>query len=75
MAPDRSRPARFAGHEYPQTLPEPDDIQTGALAPWSTLSTKERTGLTLELVESRLRTSRSWNGCLVWKPRAASLSI
>jgi 8-oxo-dGTP pyrophosphatase MutT (NUDIX family) len=55
MAPDRSRPARFEGHDYPQTLPEPDDIQTGALAPWSTLSTKERTGLTLELVESRLK--------------------
>src|ERR1700688_271886 len=55
MAPDGTRPARFEGHEYPQTLPEPDDIQAGALAPWSTLSDSERTGLTLQLVESRLR--------------------
>jgi len=55
MAPDRSRPARFEGHVYPQSLPEPDDIQAGALAPWSTLGPTERTGLTLELVESRLK--------------------
>jgi 8-oxo-dGTP pyrophosphatase MutT (NUDIX family) len=55
MAPDGTRPARFEGHEYPQTLPEPDDIQAGALAPWSTLANTDRTGLTLELVESRLR--------------------
>jgi 8-oxo-dGTP pyrophosphatase MutT (NUDIX family) len=55
MAPDGTRPARFEGHEYPQTLPEPDDIQAGALAPWSTLSVSERSGLTLELVESRLK--------------------
>ena len=38
MAPDGARPARFEGHEYPQTLPEPDDIQAGAVAPWSALS-------------------------------------
>jgi 8-oxo-dGTP pyrophosphatase MutT (NUDIX family) len=55
MAPDATRPARFEGHEYPQVLPEPDDIQAGALAPWSVLSTAERTGLTLALVETRLR--------------------
>jgi 8-oxo-dGTP pyrophosphatase MutT (NUDIX family) len=55
MAPDGTRPARFEGHEYPQILPEPDDIQTGALAPWRSLSDTERSGFTLELVESRLR--------------------
>ena len=55
MAPDGTRPARFEGHEYPQTLPEPDDIQAGEVAPWSTLSVEDRTGLTLELIESRLR--------------------
>lgn len=55
MAPDGTRPARFEGHEYPQTLPEPDDIQAGALAPWSTLPLSERSGLTLNLVESRLK--------------------
>jgi 8-oxo-dGTP pyrophosphatase MutT (NUDIX family) len=55
MAPDGSRPARFEGHEYPQTLPEPDDIQAGALAPWSAVPNSERKGLTLELIESRLK--------------------
>ena len=57
MAPDGTRPARFEGHQYPQLLPEPDDIQAGAMAPWSALSETERSGLTLERVESRLRDS------------------
>lgn len=55
MAPDGTRPARFEGHQFPQTIPEPLDVQAGALAPWSTLSQAERSGLTLELVESRLK--------------------
>jgi 8-oxo-dGTP pyrophosphatase MutT (NUDIX family) len=55
MAPDGTRPARFEGHEYPQTLPEPDDVQAGENAPWSTLSVGDRTGLTLEIVESRIK--------------------
>jgi len=46
----------FRRSRVPQTLPEPDDIQAGALAPWNTLPQGERTGITLELVESRLRT-------------------
>jgi len=57
MAPDGPRPARFEGHEYPQILPEPDDIKSGANAPWSALTLAQRSGLTLELVESRLRES------------------
>ncbi len=55
MAPDATRPARFEGHVYPQTLPEPDDIQPGDSAPWSELPLSRRSNLTLELVESRLR--------------------
>ena len=58
MAPDAKRPARFEGHEYPQTLPEPDDIQAGDLAPWSELPVSQRTNLTRELVESRLRAAQ-----------------
>jgi 8-oxo-dGTP pyrophosphatase MutT (NUDIX family) len=57
MAPDGTRPARFEGHVYPQILPEPDDIQAGARAPWSALSRSERSGLTLDVVETRLRDS------------------
>ncbi len=55
MAPDGTRPARFEGHDYPQTLPEPDDVRAGALAPWSALSAEDRRGLTLARVEARLR--------------------
>jgi 8-oxo-dGTP pyrophosphatase MutT (NUDIX family) len=55
MAPDGTRPARFEGHVYPQILPEPDDIQSGARAPWSALPLADRSGLTLEVVETRLR--------------------
>jgi 8-oxo-dGTP pyrophosphatase MutT (NUDIX family) len=55
MAPDGTRPARFEGHDYPQTLPEPDDIQAGGPAPWSSLPAGQRSNLTLELVEARLR--------------------
>jgi 8-oxo-dGTP pyrophosphatase MutT (NUDIX family) len=55
MAPDGTRPARFEGHEFPQLLPEPDDIRAGALAPWSALSLGERTGLALDTVETRLK--------------------
>jgi 8-oxo-dGTP pyrophosphatase MutT (NUDIX family) len=54
MAPDGTRPARFVGHDFPQTLPEPDDIQAGSLAPWSALPPSERSGITLELIEARL---------------------
>jgi 8-oxo-dGTP pyrophosphatase MutT (NUDIX family) len=55
MAPDGTRPARFVGHEYPQTLPDPDEIRAGSAAPWAALPLSERSGLTLELVRARLR--------------------
>jgi hypothetical protein len=55
MARNAEWPARFDGHDYPQTLPEPDDILPGGAAPWSSLPDHERTGLGLELVQSRLK--------------------
>jgi 8-oxo-dGTP pyrophosphatase MutT (NUDIX family) len=55
MARNAEWPARFDGHDYPQTVPEPDDIQPGGAAPWSSLPERERTGLGLGLVESRLK--------------------
>jgi 8-oxo-dGTP pyrophosphatase MutT (NUDIX family) len=58
MARNAEWPARFEGHDYPQTIPEPDDIQPGGPAPWSTLPEQERTGLGLELVESRLKSAQ-----------------
>ncbi len=54
MARDARWPARFEGHVYPQAIPEPDDIQPGAPAPWSTLPSIARRGLDLGLVEARL---------------------
>jgi 8-oxo-dGTP pyrophosphatase MutT (NUDIX family) len=55
MAPDDTRPARFAGHVYPQTLPEPDDIRAGRPAPWSHVPLQQRTSISLARVAERLR--------------------
>ncbi len=48
------RPERFAGHRFPQTIPEPLDIKVGRPAPWSSLSMSLRRGLTLDTVRERL---------------------
>ena len=65
MAPDGTRSARFEGHTYPQTLPEPDEIRTGRPAPWSHLPLVERTNITLKLVASRLSDARYLNETLI----------
>ena len=49
---------RFEGHRFPQVIPEPDEVRVGAPAPWSHLSTQERTSLSLEKVLDRLGSSR-----------------
>jgi 8-oxo-dGTP pyrophosphatase MutT (NUDIX family) len=53
MTPPERRPPRFEGHRYPQIIPDPGEIEAGALAPWS--ATSRRTNLSLDLVTSRLR--------------------
>ena len=50
-----NRPARFEGFEYPQVIPEPDDVIAGAPAPWSILGEGSRQGFTLAHVIERLR--------------------
>jgi 8-oxo-dGTP pyrophosphatase MutT (NUDIX family) len=65
MAPDGTRPARFAGHVYPQTLPEPDDIREGAAAPWSHLAIEQRTNISLTHVARRLRDAANFDGTLI----------
>jgi 8-oxo-dGTP pyrophosphatase MutT (NUDIX family) len=55
VARNPSGPVRFAGHEYPQSIPEPDDIAVGGPAPWAHLSANERRGLSLDRVQERLR--------------------
>jgi 8-oxo-dGTP pyrophosphatase MutT (NUDIX family) len=54
MVEDDARPERFAGHLFPQVIPEPLDIRPGAPAPWASLPVSQREGLTLKLVETRL---------------------
>jgi 8-oxo-dGTP pyrophosphatase MutT (NUDIX family) len=48
-------PSRFEGYEYPQVIPDPDDVQAGGPAPWATLSLEDRQGFTLKNVMERLR--------------------
>jgi 8-oxo-dGTP pyrophosphatase MutT (NUDIX family) len=54
MKNDRARADRFDGHEYPQVLPEPDDVRDGAPAPWAALTAQERQGISIDLVLRRL---------------------
>lgn len=54
MSAPAERPERFAGHQYPQTIPDPDEIKVGRPPPWSSLPAASRTGFTIELVTSRL---------------------
>ncbi|HUX04309.1 MAG TPA: CoA pyrophosphatase [Acidimicrobiales bacterium] len=55
MTSNDERTARFSGHVYPQVIPEPDEIVTGAPAPWSSLAPGDRRGLSLARVLERLR--------------------
>lgn len=55
MASNNERTARFSGHDYPQVIPEPDEIATGAPAPWSILPSEQRRGFRLERVLERLQ--------------------
>jgi 8-oxo-dGTP pyrophosphatase MutT (NUDIX family) len=56
MTPSERRPPRFEGHGYPQIIPDPGEIQAGAVAPWSALP--GRTNLSLDLVRSQLRDAK-----------------
>lgn len=55
MTRSAQRPDRFPGHEYPQTIPEPDEIASGDPAPWLPLPLEQRRGLDLAKVVERLR--------------------
>ena len=54
MARHTDWPSRFDGHDYPQSIPDPDDVQAGAPAPWATLSLDSRTGSDLATIQRRL---------------------
>lgn len=55
MARSAQWPERFEGHEYPQVIPEPDDVVAGGPAPWASLAPQARQGLTLARVVERIR--------------------
>jgi 8-oxo-dGTP pyrophosphatase MutT (NUDIX family) len=55
MTDHGERPERFAGHQYPQTIPTPAEIRDGLPAPWSLLSPAARSELTFDKVIARLR--------------------
>jgi 8-oxo-dGTP pyrophosphatase MutT (NUDIX family) len=54
--PNANWPARFEGYEYPQVIPDPDDVQAGGPAPWAALEPEDRQGFTLSHVMQRLQT-------------------
>jgi 8-oxo-dGTP pyrophosphatase MutT (NUDIX family) len=54
MVEDGERRERFAGHIFPQVIPQPLDVRLGAPAPWAALPASQREGLTLDVVTSRL---------------------
>lgn len=54
LTPNPDWPTRFAGHEYPQVIAEPDHIVAGEPAPWSTLALGQRRGFTMDRVVQRL---------------------
>jgi len=58
MTPSVGRPERFAGHEYPQIIPDPGDIKPGSPSPWSLLPPSARSNLSLDLVKTRLSDAR-----------------
>jgi 8-oxo-dGTP pyrophosphatase MutT (NUDIX family) len=58
MTESVGRPERFAGHQYPQIIPEPIEIRPGSPPPWSLLPSSARTNLSLDLVRSRLNDAR-----------------
>ncbi len=57
MASSSDGSARFDGHIYPQSVPEPDEIAEGGPAPWAHLALARRRSLSLETVLDRLERS------------------
>lgn len=46
---------RFEGHDFPQRIPEPDEVVAGGPAPWAGLALDARRGLNLDEVVGRLK--------------------
>ena len=53
MARQANWPSRFEDHDYPQSIPDPDDVLAGPAAPWAALHRAARTGIDLATIEQR----------------------
>lgn len=45
---------RFPGHEYPQVIPDPDEVRPGDPAPWAHLDAESRRSVSVATVVARL---------------------
>lgn len=45
MTGERDQGRRFPGHDFPQVIPEPDEVRPGGPAPWEGLAPRERRGV------------------------------
>jgi 8-oxo-dGTP pyrophosphatase MutT (NUDIX family) len=57
MTQNPQRPGRFVGHIYPQVIPDPEEVEPGAPAPWAGLAATNRSNFSLEHVTAMLRSS------------------
>lgn len=55
--PPSPPPERFAGHDYPQVIPVPDEVLPGGPAPWAHVEASSRRHITSRHVLERLRAS------------------
>ena len=45
---------RFPGHEYPQVIPDPDEVRPGGAAPWASLTAESRRSVSVSTVVTQL---------------------
>jgi 8-oxo-dGTP pyrophosphatase MutT (NUDIX family) len=56
MGRNENWPERFSGHEFPQIIPDPEDVRAGGPAPWAKLDIAKRSQLQLSTVLENLST-------------------
>ena len=78
---------RLGAYDYPQVVPEPDEIVPGGPAPWAKVTDDERRSLSVATVVSRLRTSgrhvadapppalSALAGDVAWRPSAVLVAL
>ena len=72
MARHADWPSRFDAHDYPQSIPDPDDVLAGAPAPWAALAHESRTGIDLATIQRRLELAGR-NGAVAAYPEVSEV--